>query len=138
MKIAVISDIHGNLEALQAVSNDLHQQGTEKVICLGDMIGYGPDPDEVVNFIRENGFLTVLGNHEFALGDLRGRRWLNFQAAENNEVCSKMLSEDNLNYCIGLPSHLQCAGGTLCTPIRLIQFFYIYIDNPMKKSPNFF
>ena len=48
VKIAVLADIHGNLEALDAVLADLQQQGADRIICLGDNIGYGPDPEEVV------------------------------------------------------------------------------------------
>ena len=111
MKVAVLSDIHGNLEALQAVAEDLVQQGELKVVCLGDLIGYGPDPEEVVNFVRRKHYEAVLGNHEFALGDARGRRWLNFLAAENNALAEKALSPENLRYCTELPAALQYAGG---------------------------
>lgn len=53
MKIAVISCIHGNLEALNAVLADIDQQGADKTFCLGDLVGYGPYPNEVVKVIRD-------------------------------------------------------------------------------------
>ncbi|NOR23501.1 MAG: metallophosphoesterase, partial [Desulforhopalus sp.] len=91
MKVAVLSDIHGNLEAFEAVRADLQQQGADRAICLGDNIGYGPNPDEVVCRLRQLGYTSVLGNHEFALMDERGRRWFNFQAEENNVDTEKLL-----------------------------------------------
>ncbi len=63
---AIISDIHANLEAFQAVLEDMRQQGVEEVICLGDFVGYGPDPKECIDLAV--GFeITLVGNHEQAL-----------------------------------------------------------------------
>ncbi|MDK9707280.1 MAG: metallophosphatase family protein [Desulforhopalus sp.] len=106
MKIAVVADIHGNLEALEAVNADLLGQGVDRVICLGDSIGYGPDPEAVVTRLRSLGYQSVLGNHELALADPRARRWMNFQAADNNIITATLLSEENRSYCCSLPTHL--------------------------------
>ncbi len=106
MKIAILADIHANLEALDAVHIDLQRHGADKVICLGDNIGYGPNPEEVVCRIRQWGYESVLGNHEFALMDVRGRRWFNFQAAENNIETEKLLSAKGKDYCCKLPTFL--------------------------------
>jgi predicted phosphodiesterase len=106
MRIAVLADIHGNLEAFEAVRRDLEAQDAQRVICLGDNIGYGPDPEAVICRMRQLGYQSVLGNHEFALFDPRGRRWLNFQAAENNIETEKLLSGASKDYCRGLPTSL--------------------------------
>jgi len=111
MKIAVLADIHGNLEALDAVCADLDTRQVERVVCLGDNIGYGPDPEAVTQLVRKCGFLGVLGNHEFALNDKRARRWLNFQAEENNIATRDLLSGDSLTYYAGLPMQLCLATG---------------------------
>jgi predicted phosphodiesterase len=63
VKRAVISDIHGNLEALQAVLEDLRSQGASEVICLGDIVGYGPNPRECVDQAMQFS-QCVLGNHD--------------------------------------------------------------------------
>lgn len=105
MRIAVLADIHGNLEAFEAVRDDLEAQGARRVICLGDNVGYGPDPEAVICRMRQLGYQSVLGNHEFALFDPRGRRWLNFQAAENNIETEKLLSGESKDYCRSLPTH---------------------------------
>ena len=107
MKVAVLADIHGNLEAFEAVRDDLESQGACRVICLGDNIGYGPDPEEVVLLLQKLGYISVLGNHEFALKDARGRRWLNFEAAENNVATEKLLSHKSKVYCGNLPIFLN-------------------------------
>ena len=107
MRVAVLSDIHANLEALVSVKEDFEAQDIDRVICLGDNVGYGPDPEKVVSLVRREKYQSILGNHEFALRDMRGRRWLNFQAAENNEETEKLLSPESLEYCCGLPDHLR-------------------------------
>jgi len=73
--VAAISDIHGNFRALERVWSDIQARGIKRVICLGDIIGYGPNPKEVTNFIREqaaNGTIEVVlqGNHERNLNAL--------------------------------------------------------------------
>jgi protein phosphatase len=63
MKIVIISDIHGNLEALEAVS-----EPWDELWVLGDLVNYGPNPSEVVDFVRQNASIVVRGNHDNAIG----------------------------------------------------------------------
>lgn len=63
---AIISDVHGNLEALQAVLKDIENRGIRQIACLGDLIGYGPDPRECVDAATKFS-LCILGNHEEAV-----------------------------------------------------------------------
>lgn len=67
MPTAVISDIHGNAEALKRVLDDIHRSGIERIINLGDVVGYGPDPLEVVDLVREHCEWTLMGNHDFGV-----------------------------------------------------------------------
>ena len=53
MKLAIISDIHGNLYALMRVLEDIDDEKVDSIICLGDLVGYGPHPNEVISMIRE-------------------------------------------------------------------------------------
>ncbi|HMB69025.1 MAG TPA: metallophosphoesterase family protein [bacterium] len=77
--IAVISDIHGNLEALEAVLEDTRRESVDQIICLGDVVGYGADPNECLERVRNESVATVLGNHDLAACDLS-------QAENFNEV----------------------------------------------------
>ena len=65
MRTAIISDIHANLEALQAVLAHIDQQKTDRIICLGDILGYGPNPVECVDLIAQRCDWSLLGNHDF-------------------------------------------------------------------------
>ena len=67
MRTAIISDIHANLEALQAVFTDIDQRTVERVVCLGDVLGYGPNPVECVDLIAERCEWSLMGNHDFGV-----------------------------------------------------------------------
>jgi predicted phosphodiesterase len=63
MRYAIISDIHGNLAAFQAVLNDINGMGgIERIWCLGDVVGYGPDPKECIELLRQHDHICVAGN----------------------------------------------------------------------------
>jgi predicted phosphodiesterase len=66
VKRAIISDIHGNLEALEAVLEDISSQGVDEIYCLGDTVGYGPNPVECLDTIRSAVKMCLLGNHDQA------------------------------------------------------------------------
>jgi len=73
MRAAIFSDIHGNLPALDAVLNDIEtQSGIDRMYCLGDLVGYGPFPNEVVDRIRRTGIPTLMGNYDDGIGFERG------------------------------------------------------------------
>ena len=72
MKIAVFSDIHGNKEALVNVLKDIEEQRPDHVFCLGDLVGYGPRPNEVIEMIREAKIPTVMGNYDEGVGYEKG------------------------------------------------------------------
>lgn len=64
---AIISDIHANLDALQVVLADIDARGVKKIVCLGDIIGYGPNPCECLDLVMERCDWSLLGNHDFAV-----------------------------------------------------------------------
>jgi predicted phosphodiesterase len=66
-RTAIISDIHGNLEALEAVLADIDRQGISSVICLGDIVGYGPNPAECIDIVQSRCSLVIRGNHDEAV-----------------------------------------------------------------------
>ncbi len=70
MREAVISDIHGNIEALNAVLEEIDGEGVDRIVCLGDVVGYGGSPLECAHLVMERCEVSLLGNHEAAI--LRG------------------------------------------------------------------
>ena len=66
MRTAIISDIHANLEALEVVLADIRMRRIDRIICLGDVIGYGPDPCACIDLVQESCLFSLLGNHDFA------------------------------------------------------------------------
>ncbi len=71
-RIALFSDVHGNLVALDAVVADIRAHGVEELYCLGDLVGYGPDPAGVVDRVRSLGVPTIRGNYDDGIGNRRG------------------------------------------------------------------
>ena len=69
MKIAVISDIHANIYALINVLEDIDNEKVDSIICLGDLVGYGPHPNEVVSMIRRRNILCIKGNYDSSVVD---------------------------------------------------------------------
>lgn len=67
MPTAVISDIHGNAVALRTVLEDIASRGVDRIICLGDIVGYGPDPLECVDLVRDRCDWALMGNHDFGV-----------------------------------------------------------------------
>jgi diadenosine tetraphosphatase ApaH/serine/threonine PP2A family protein phosphatase len=82
MRVALISDIHANWEALSAVADDIRNQQAESVACLGDVIGYGADPSGCLIWAREHCRQVMRGNHEAALLDVREQEPMNPVAKE--------------------------------------------------------
>ena len=78
--LAVISDIHGNLEALTAVLEDLERFPVDRILCLGDIVGYGPDPEACIDIVMEKTATALMGNHDYAL--LHGPAGFNPVAAD--------------------------------------------------------
>jgi len=65
--LGVISDVHANYEALSAVLEELQGLKAERIICLGDIVGYGPDPEKCIDTVQQECDMTLCGNHDFAL-----------------------------------------------------------------------
>lgn len=102
MQVAVISDVHGNLEALQAVLQDVELCKVEEVVCLGDSVGYGADPEAVVVELRERQVPTVLGNHELGLRDPSMLEWFNPPTMKSLLITRELISARTLEYIEGL------------------------------------
>ena len=94
MRYGVVSDVHSNIEALEAVFGSLHED--DGLLCLGDIVGYGPNPNECVERIRARATATVLGNHDVAAIDNFGLAYFNPAAREAMRWTQSVLSAENL------------------------------------------
>jgi predicted phosphodiesterase len=110
MRYALISDIHGNLEALEAVLEDIVNRQVDRVLHLGDLINYGPEPDRCVDRIVDLGINGVAGNHELALADRMSANMLNATAADSLSVTARMLENHHLDYLKELPLSMEYDG----------------------------
>ena len=105
MRIAILSDIHGNLEALRSVDGSF-----DELWVLGDLVNYGPDPGAVVEFVRQNAAVVVSGNHDRAIGmgvDPRCSPAFREMAQAMQAYTESVLSEDQKEYLRGLPPNAR-------------------------------
>ena len=103
MRYAVLSDVHGNLEALSAVLADAASEGALGVLCLGDAVGYGADPVACVELLGERSTGMVAGNHEYGALGLLDLRWFNPAARAAALWTREQLGADHQGYLSGLP-----------------------------------
>jgi len=103
MKLAIISDIHGNLEAFQAVLDFLDREGIKEVICLGDVVGYGANPNECVDLVKATMDQTIAGNHDWGAIGLTDTSYFNSVARAAIEWTAKTLTEDSKEFLKQLP-----------------------------------
>jgi predicted phosphodiesterase len=102
VRYLIVSDIHANWEALEAVLQ--HAQGTyEKILCCGDLVGYGADPNPVVDWAREAVTVVVRGNHDKACVGLDDLEWFNPVARTAALWTENALTPENLSYLRNLP-----------------------------------
>lgn len=103
VKLAIISDIHGNHDAFDAVLEDIAAVGVEGIFSLGDNIGYGGEPDRVIQTLTARGIPSVIGNHELAVRDPEQLEWFNPQARKALERTLELLSAESLQVIATFP-----------------------------------
>jgi predicted phosphodiesterase len=135
LKYGVISDIHSNLEALTVALDFLNE--VDGIICLGDIVGYGPNPNECCEIIRDRALVVVVGNHDAAIVDKVSRFWFNAVAREAIEWTADQLTEDNLSFLQRLPlvhetPDFLAVHSSLHDPLA-----FEYITSPSEARPTF-
>jgi diadenosine tetraphosphatase ApaH/serine/threonine PP2A family protein phosphatase len=114
MRIAFVSDVHANWQALEAVLADLDASGAiDDVVCLGDVVGYGGEPLRCLDRIRAGGWLTLTGNHDRACTDASTLGWFNEDAASAIRWTLPQLDEDRLAWLRDLPERAELGGARL-------------------------
>jgi diadenosine tetraphosphatase ApaH/serine/threonine PP2A family protein phosphatase len=112
VRYAILSDVHGNLEALRAVLDDCAGRA-DAVLCLGDTVGYGADPLACVELLAERAQVSVGGNHEHAVSGRLGMSWFNRYARAAAEWTQERLDEDHRAYLGALPLLSEVGDATL-------------------------
>jgi diadenosine tetraphosphatase ApaH/serine/threonine PP2A family protein phosphatase len=138
----VFGDVHGNLAALEAVFGDMEARGLgEDRYCLGDLVGYGTFPNEVVEFVRSRGIPTIAGNYDEGVGENSDDCGCAYQTEEERERgdrsiawTNEAITEENRSYLRELGEHIELELGDLRavlvhgSPRRVNE--YLYEDRP--------
>lgn len=115
MRIAVISDIHGNLQALTKSLSIIRNLGIDKLYCLGDIVGYGANPNECVELVRQDADITVLGNHDHAVLYPEYAKYLPSDGKTVALWTSKILTGENRKFLSNLKYRIET---DLCTLVH--------------------
>jgi diadenosine tetraphosphatase ApaH/serine/threonine PP2A family protein phosphatase len=110
MRVAVVSDIHANRHAFEAVLADLDAAGADEVWCLGDLVGYGGEPNECVELARERADLCLAGNHDLAVTGALGIEEFSRGAAISARWTQTVIAEENLVFLQGLAAAGEDSG----------------------------
>ena len=136
MRLAIFSDIHGNWEALKTVLADMDRKRIDSRFCLGDCVGYGPEPEEVIREIRALKIPWVMGNHELGLVDPSTLDWFNKPTRTSLLITRRLLSEESLNYLKGLNYFLldqDCRFVHGFPPASLTTYLYEVPDPEIRR-----
>ncbi|MCK5802134.1 MAG: metallophosphoesterase family protein [Lentisphaeria bacterium] len=130
MKYAVFSDIHANLQAWNAVFTDLRGMGVDELVCLGDVVGYGPDPGAILEHVHRHVHHFVLGNHDAVIAGVTDGSNFNGAARQAIEWTRLQLDAKARQFFGGMPFVLEsevfvCAHGDPVDPAR-----FAYILDP--------
>ena len=108
MRYAIIADIHSNLAAFTAVLDDIeHRGGAEEVWCLGDVVGYGPEPHQCLELLRQRNHVCVAGNHDWAAIGKLDTSYFNPDAAAACHWTAQQLSPEEVQYLKSLPPVIE-------------------------------
>lgn len=127
MKIALFSDIHANINALNPVLDDIYSRRPDAVYCLGDLVGYAPYPNEVVEKIRSKGIPVIAGNYDQGVGLKSDDCGCAYKTEEDEargvksiKYTNKIISDENRSYLRSLPAHLRVEFGVNTDPYHLL------------------
>jgi len=136
VKYGIISDIHGNLPALEGVLTKLKEQGVDQYVCGGDIVGYGANPRECIDIIRNLDCKTIAGNHDWAAIEMINVDLFNIYARSAVLWTREQLSKSDLEYLQSLPLQVymedfEISHGTVHAPEN---FDYIQCFEDAEKS----
>lgn len=137
MRYAIISDIHGNLAALEKVLEQIEKEKCDKIVCLGDIVGYGPYPNECVSLIKKNCEFCLMGNHDHAALGLTDTTYFNSFAKTAIVWTRKVLSDESKEFLADLPmqkseNDILFVHATPCEPVE-----WDYVLSSIDAMQNF-
>jgi len=103
MRYALMADVHGNFDALEAVMQDVRAEQPDHVFCLGDIVGYGAEPAECIKLVRDNSILCIAGNHDFAVTGAVSTELFNPIATASVEWTRQVLCDEDITFLSQLP-----------------------------------
>jgi predicted phosphodiesterase len=127
MKIAIISDIHANVEALEAVLSDIKTKQVDEIFCLGDIVGYGANPNECIELVKQSCSTILLGNHDAAAVGLLSTQHFNIHAKIAIEWTTENLTPASNTFLKALPLKEKKYDNTYvhATPYEPNMWYYI-------------
>ena len=127
MKLGIISDVHANLEALTTALDWLDGEGVDHTLCLGDVVGYGADPNPCCELIRERCTVTLMGNHDAATVGCMDVGYYYDAAKRAIHWTREVLTEDNFRWLYSLPyTHVRDSCAFFhAAPVRPSGFYYV-------------
>ncbi len=137
MKIALISDVHGNVEALQSVIATFAHYGVEQVIFLGDIVGYGANPNECIELLRGMSDCSIAGNHDYAAVGKTDITYFNPHAREAILWTAEVLSTDNKRFLAALPLMASRQSSIMVHSAPRHPELWDYIISPSDARTNF-
>lgn len=128
MRIAIISDIHSNIEALTEVLRVAEEQQVDRVVCLGDVVGYGASPNACCEVVRSVAEVTLLGNHDAAVAGRMDYSYYYDAARHALDWSANVLSEENLAWLRSLPYTYRVGEVGFChgSPVEPQAYEYIF------------
>lgn len=128
MRIGIFSDTHSNLEALTAVLERFQEERVERLICLGDTVGYGASPNECCDLIRKLAAQTILGNHDAAVAGRMDYSFYYAAARQALDLHTSTLSAENMAWLRSLPYEVREDHISYChgAPVNIEEFDYIF------------
>lgn len=128
MRIGIFSDTHGNIEALHAVMARLDEAQVDKLVCLGDTVGYGANPNETCELVRSRAAVTILGNHDAAVAGRMDYSYYYDAAREALDYHASILSPENLEWLRSLPYEARDGHVGYChgSPVHIEEFDYVF------------
>lgn len=134
MRLGIFSDVHANLEALQAVLKAYEMGRIDRYVCLGDVVGYGANPNECCQLVREIADVVVLGNHDAACCGRMDADAFNPTARSAIELHSQMLEAAHMSWLQQLPYQLVQDDMLFChgSPFAVEEFLYILDETDVE------